>query len=189
MEKTKQEIRKECRNARMALSECEVEEASRRAAGFLLKDADYRKAETILAYIDTQQEISTRAILEDAWRCGKTTAVPRVEGKTMEFYQITSYEDLEPGHFGVWEPKVHCPVYEGPSALLLVPGVAFDREGRRIGYGGGFYDRYLEKHPDIQRVAVAFSFQMFDQVPTEPTDICPQILVTEEETCCLTSEA
>ena len=102
MEKTKQEIRKECRNARMALSECEVEEASRRAAGFLLKDADYRKAETILAYIDTQQEISTRAILEDAWRCGKTTAVPRVEGKTMEFYQITSYEDLEPGHFGVW---------------------------------------------------------------------------------------
>ena len=50
-------------------------------------------------------------------------------------------------------------------------------------------DFILEKHPDIQRVAVAFSFQMFDQVPTEPTDICPQILVTEEETCCLTSEA
>lgn len=79
------------------------------SGSFLLKDADYRKAETILAYIDTQQEISTRAILEDAWRCGKTTAVPRVEGKTMEFYQITSYEDLEPGHFGVWEPKVHWP--------------------------------------------------------------------------------
>ena len=138
MEKTKQEIRKECRNARMALSECEVEEASRRAAGFLLKDADYRKTETILAYIDTQQEISTRVILEDAWRCGKTTAVPRVEGKTMEFYQITSYEDLEPGHFGVWEPKVHCPVYEGPSALLsgsrcgLRPGGTPHRIRRRI---------------------------------------------------------
>ena len=57
MEKTKQEIRKECRSARMALSECEVEEASRRAAGFLLKDADYRKAETILAYIDTHDGI------------------------------------------------------------------------------------------------------------------------------------
>ena len=52
-----------------------------------------------------------------------------------------------------------------------------------------YINKYLEKHPDIQRVAVAFSFQMFDQVPTEPTDICPQILVTEEETCCLTSEA
>lgn len=121
MEKTKQEIRKECRNARMALSECEVEEASRRAAGFLLKDADYRKAETILAYIDTQQEISTRAILEDAWRCGKTTAVPRVEGKTMEFYQITSYEDLEPGHFGVWEPKVHCRSMRGLRPFFWFP--------------------------------------------------------------------
>lgn len=179
MEKTKQEIRKECRNARMALSECEVEEASRRAAGFLLKDADYRKVETILAYIDTQQEISTRAILEDAWRCGKTTAVPRVEGKTMEFYQITSYEDLEPGHFGVWEPKVYCPVYEGPSALLLVPGVAFDREGRRIGYGGGFYDRYLEKHPDHHTVGYAYAFQIYEHLPTEVFDRRVDRVLTE----------
>lgn len=76
MEKTKQEIRKECRNARMALSECEVEEASRRAAGFLLKDADYRKAETILAYIDTQQEISTRAILEVRGAVGRQLLFP-----------------------------------------------------------------------------------------------------------------
>ena len=97
----------------------------------------------------------------------------------MEFYQITSYEDLEPGHFGVWEPKVYCPVYEGPSALLLVPGVAFDREGRRIGYGGGFYDRYLEKHPDHHTVGYAYAFQIYEHLPTEVFDRRVDCVLTE----------
>ena len=66
------------------------------------------------------------------------------------------------------------------------PGVAFDRANHRVGYGGGFYERYLEKHPQLERVAIAFSFQMLPEVPTEPTDICPQIIVTEEEICYLT---
>ena len=60
------------------------------------------------------------------------------------------------------------------------------RANHRVGYGGGFYDRYLEKHPQLERVAIAFSFQMLPEVPTEPTDICPQIIVTEEEICYLT---
>lgn len=68
------------------------------------------------------------------------------------------------------------------DALMIMPGVAFDRENHRVGYGGGFYDRFLEKHPDIRRVAVAFDFQILDQVPTEPTDICPQIIVTQSDT-------
>ena len=65
---------------------------------------------------------------------------------------------------------------------MIMPGVAFDRDNHRVGYGGGFYDRFLEKHPDILRVAVAFDFQIMDMVPTEPTDICPQIIVTESDT-------
>ena len=63
-----------------------------------------------------------------------------------------------------------------------MPGVAFDRKNNRVGYGGGFYDRFLEKNPDILRVAVAFDFQILDQVPVWPTDIYPQIIVTEKDT-------
>ena len=79
----------------------------------------------------------------------------------------------------------HLDVYKR-QALMIMPGVAFDRANHRVGYGGGFYDRYLEKHPQLERVAIAFSFQMLPEVPTEPTDICPQIIVTEEEICYLT---
>ena len=71
---------------------------------------------------------------------------------------------------------------------MIMPGVAFDRENHRVGYGGGFYDRFLEKHPDIQRIAVAFSFQMMSEVPVEPTDIFPQIIVTENDIICRREE-
>ena len=64
--------------------------------------------------------------------------------------------------------------------MMVMPGVAFDKENHRVGYGGGFYDRFLEKHPQVRRVAVAFEFQMLPAVPTEPTDISPEIIVTEK---------
>ena len=66
------------------------------------------------------------------------------------------------------------------EAMMVMPGVAFDINCNRVGYGGGFYDRFLEKHPEVCRVAVGFSFQILPEVPTEPTDIRPQVIVTEE---------
>ncbi len=178
--KTKKEIRKECRNVRMALSAEQVEERSKKAGKHLLSSALYQDAEVILAYIDTQNEISTKPILQDAWQSGKTVAVPRVDGKNMDFYLIDSYEDLEEGAFGVFEPKESCPIYEGGAALLLLPGVAFDAAGGRVGYGGGFYDRYLEKHPEHKKVGYAYQFQIYSVVPREATDIPVDALLTEE---------
>jgi len=103
----------------------------------------------------------------------------------MVFYKLTDFARLEPGYFGIPEP-VSGEIVNWSKALMIMPGVAFDRANHRVGYGGGFYDRYLEKHPQLERVAIAFSFQMLPEVPTEPTDICPQIIVTEEEICYLT---
>ena len=103
----------------------------------------------------------------------------------MIFYKLTDFSQLEPGYFGIPEPA-SGEIADWPKALMIMPGVAFDRANHRVGYGGGFYDRYLEKHPQLERVAIAFSFQMLPEVPTEPTDICPQIIVTEEEICYLT---
>ena len=131
------------------------------------------------------QKIQKKYLIKEAWKAGKEVAVPKVVGKDMVFYKLTDFARLEPGYFGIPEP-VSGEIVNWSKALMIMPGVAFDRANHRVGYGGGFYDRYLEKHPQLERVAIAFSFQMLPEVPTEPTDICPQIIVTEEEICYLT---
>ena len=147
----------------------------------------FKNASRILVYADYNHEVVTEYLIKEAWKAGKEVAVPKVVGKDMIFYKLTDFSQLEPGYFGIPEPA-SGEIVEWSDALMIMPGVAFDRENHRVGYGGGFYDRYLEKHPQLERVAVAFSFQMLPEVPTEPTDICPQIVVTEEETCYLTDK-
>ena len=99
----------------------------------------------------------------------------------MIFYRLTDFSQLEAGYFGIPEPREDGQVVSWEEAMMVMPGVAFDANCNRVGYGGGFYDRFQEKHPKIQRVAVGFSFQMLPEVPTEETDICPQVIVTEEQ--------
>ena len=142
--------------------------------------SEFVKAKHILAYADYNHEVMTRYIIEEAWKAGKEVAVPKVVGKDMVFYRLTDFSQLEPGYFGIPEP-VRGEIVKWEDALMVMPGVAFDPENNRVGYGGGFYDRFLEKHPDITRLAVAFDFQILDLVPTEPTDICPQIIVTQSK--------
>ena len=117
-----------------------------------------------------------------AWNDGKEVAVPKVVGQDMVFYKLTDFAQLEKGYFGIPEPA-RGEIVQWEEALMIMPGVAFDRQNHRVGYGGGFYDRFLEKHPYITRVAVAFEFQMMSEVPVEPTDISPEIIVTEKEMC------
>jgi 5-formyltetrahydrofolate cyclo-ligase len=147
----------------------------------------FRNAKRILAYADYNNEVVTRYLIEKAWQSGKEVAVPKVVGQEMIFYKLTDFSQLAPGYYGIPEPcEGECVEWE--EALMIMPGVAFDRRNHRVGYGGGFYDRYLEQHPKVERLAVAFSFQIFEEVPTEPTDIMPQILVTEREILCSREE-
>ena len=147
-------IRKQIFAARKQCADEQVEEWSRQLTERVIRLPEFLQADRVMAYADYNHEVMTRFIIEEAWKSGKEVAVgipEPTEGETVDW----------------------------TDALMIMPGVAFDRENHRVGYGGGFYDRFLEKHPDIQRVAVAFDFQILDQVPTEPTDICPQIIVTQ----------
>ena len=173
-------IRKQIFAARKQCSDAQVEEWSHQITDQVLKLSEFVKAKHILAYADYNHEVMTRYIIEEAWKAGKEVAVPKVVGKDMIFYRLTDFSQLEPGYFGIPEP-VRGEIVKWEDALMVVPGVAFDPENNRVGYGGGFYDRFLEKHPDITRLAVAFDFQILDLVPTEPTDICPQIIVTQSK--------
>lgn len=177
---TKQAIRKQVFALRKQCTDEEVEKNSRKITEMVIELPEFQKADRILAYADYNHEVCTCYLIEAAWKAGKQVAVPKVVGKDMEFHVLTDFVQLQPGYFGIPEP-VSGEIVDWEDALMIMPGVAFDKKCNRVGYGGGFYDRFLEKHPHIIRLAVGFDFQMMHEVPTEETDIVPQIIVTEKE--------
>ena len=177
----KKEIRKKIFKARKEHDDAWIQEKSHVITETLTKLPEYRNAERIMAYADYNHEVITRYMIEQAWKDGKEVAVPKVFGKDMIFYKLKDFTQLESGYFGIPEPREDGETVSWEDAMMIMPGVAFDEKCDRVGYGGGFYDRFLEKHPGICRVAVGFSFQILPEVPTEPTDIRPQVVVTEEK--------
>ncbi len=143
----------------------------------------YRAALCVLAYLALPDEPDLDALIEQAWRDGKRVAVPRVdwEARSMVAAQITSLTvGVTRGPHGVRLPPADAPhVPAGEIDVALIPGVAFDGQGRRLGRGGGFYDRYLAQ-PDltVRRIGVAFEEQIVAAVPTEPWDVPMQAVVT-----------
>ncbi len=181
MEKNKKtEIRAEVKKRRAEADLKDLHEASLRIKDSFAGLAAYQEAEILLAYVDAKREAETRLLMQQAWTDGKKVAAPRVDGDgIMHYYYIESLEDLESGSFGIMEPKQDRPLCETEEGLLLMPGVAFDESCHRVGYGGGYYDRYLEKHPGLLHIALAFEFQVFEEVPFEDHDILPEMIVTE----------
>ena len=177
---TKKSIRKMIAARRKASTQEERSLADQRITGEVLALPEFQQASCIYIYIAYNREVETRAIIEAAWQAGKQVAVPRVEGQEMTFYLLESFDQLAPGCHGIPEPVEGLKPADCPAALMIMPGVAFDSCCRRVGYGGGYYDRYLERHRDHPKVAVAYSFQMIPQAPTEPTDNFPDQLITEE---------
>ena len=141
--------------------------------------------------MDMPGEVKMRDFIRRSWADGKTVGVPkiivsdtdnRITAASMHFYQIDSFDVLHEGMMHIMEPDPErCKCLDSEEkALIIMPGVAFDTDRYRIGYGGGFYDRYLARHPEHPTVAVAYEFQIFDQIPWEEQDIRPQMLVTED---------
>lgn len=123
-------------------------------------------------------------IIEEALRNGKRVALPRVRGKRrMEFCFIKSPVDLKPGFMGIKEPGPWCPKAPAPfkDSVVVMPGIAFDRNGTRAGYGGGYYDTYLEGHAECIKAALAYSVQIAPEIPAAPADIKVDMIVTEKE--------
>ncbi len=136
----------------------------------LLSLDDILRAFCVYCYVSFRREAGTWRFMEALLKQGKCVAVPKVVGRELEFYVITGKADLEEGIMGIMEPKPTCLKIHDPEAPVIVPGVAFDKSGNRLGYGGGYYDRLFEKEPNHPRIAIAYGFQIFDHIPTEPHD-------------------
>lgn len=177
---TKKDIRTCIFSRREAAREEDLQTGSSLIFQKVCQTEEYRQARSVYAYMDFRREVMTRAFIQQAWRDGKKVAVPKVEGKDLVFYPLESFLQLEPGYFGIEEPISGIPAKD-EEALLILPGVAFDVHCHRIGYGQGFYDRYLSHHPHHATIAVAFDFQVLEEVPFEERDICPGLLITESQ--------
>jgi 5-formyltetrahydrofolate cyclo-ligase len=161
--------------------------ASRAIVAALTTRDDYAAARTLLLTLPFGSEWDTRPLVAHARAQGKVVAVPRVNTAT-RMLDLGSVNDLErdvaPGYHGTPEPRAHCtPVEVAAIDWVLVPGVAFDLAGRRLGYGGGYYDRLLPSlRPDAARIAGALELQIVDRVPAAPHDLTVDMIVTETRT-------
>ena len=174
----KEEIRKKVLSLREAMEKGEWDQKTRNITKRVTSHPLFLQAEEIYCYMDFRGEVGTRRIIEKAGEMNKKVAIPKTVGKTMEFYYISSFRETHPGRFGILEPDERRPA-SGEEGLILMPGAAFDHELHRIGYGGGFYDRYLEAHTGLLSMALAFECQVLPGIPQEEYDIRPRVLVTE----------
>lgn len=167
----KQELRRAIRDRKRAMSPEEIEQRSANLGELFLRSEAYRSAKTIYGYLPYNQEVRTVPILEQAIRDGKRVAVPKCYGDEMKFIFMDDLSKVEKGYAGIPEPIADEPIADDPTALVLMPGLAFDPNGHRIGYGGGFYDRFLAQEPEHPTLALCYEFQILPQLETEKFDI------------------
>lgn len=147
---------------------------------------EYQAARTVLYYVDARSEVRTRHYLPDALRHGKKIVVPYCVDGELELFHLESMDELALGMYRILEPKAELRTVAAKRVdvkeldLIVVPGVAFDRRGARMGHGFGYYDKLLwQARPDAPLVALAFECQLFDEVPTGDHDIFMDRVLTE----------
>ena len=167
----KASIRRQIREKKHAMTQEEILLRSEKLGQLLAQSQVYQSAKTIYGYLPYNQEVRTVPMLERALQDGKKVAVPKVYGDTMRFIYLEDMSCVETGYAGIPEPVADEPVAEDKTALVLMPGLAFTKEGDRMGYGGGFYDRFLAEEPNHPTVALCYEFQILESLPTEEYDI------------------
>jgi 5-formyltetrahydrofolate cyclo-ligase len=148
----------------------------------------YHAARSVLCYVSFRSEVSTHDFLARAQDDGKRVVVPYCAERRLELFQIRGFGDLEPGTLGILEPKIElreldeCRVAVEAIDLFVIPGLAFDRRGGRLGYGKGYFDGLLKNaRPDALLAAVAFECQMFEEIPMLPHDVRVDAVITEAD--------
>lgn len=167
----KKELRAMIREKKRAMTSAEIDARSAALAEKFLASPAYQAAKTIYGYLPYNQEVRTVPMLEQALKDGKKVAVPKVYGEEMKFLYMDDLSLVSKGYAGIPEPIADEPAADDETALVLMPGLAFDPQGHRIGYGGGFYDKFLSSEPNHPTLALCYDFQMLEHLETEEFDI------------------
>lgn len=173
----KKALRTQIRQLKRGMTQEDIARRSQKLLEKFCATEEYRKAETIYGYLPYNQEVRTTPILAKALADGKRVAVPKVYGEEMRFIYMEDLNAVASGFSGIPEPVADTPVAADETALVLMPGLAFDPQGHRMGYGGGFYDKFLSREPNHPTVALCYDFQMFDFLETEAHDIPVDLVI------------
>lgn len=178
---SKQVIRQRLLNQRQQLEPSCCARQSDAVQDHVLASAAYAGADSLALYASVHNEVLTDRLLTTALADGKRTCFPRLENGQIAFVEVADAGDLQTGQFGVSEPQGQTIMSPERLDLIVVPGIGFDRQGHRIGYGLGYYDRALAACINADFIGLAYSFQVVDRLPEEKHDIRLDYLVTECE--------
>lgn len=170
MLKMKSELREKILEKRRSLSQEEVIEKSKKIIEKLEGTKEFKEANTILLYVSTDNEVCTHDLINKCLLNGKTVVVPYIANEEIMVSKINSLKDLREGAFGVLEPTWIIPILRSDLDLAIIPGVAFDKKGNRVGHGLGYYDIFLQGL-ECPKIAMAFDFQIVDKIKTEKHDM------------------
>lgn len=148
----------------------------------IIESAFYKNAKTIFTYVSVKNEVDTFLLILKAFEDNKKIAVPKTYNNgIMKFYYIQSIEDLKVSRFGLLEPiNTDDEAIPEETTLFLVPGVVFDYSGNRIGYGAGYYDKYLNKLSYVTKIGLAFDNQVLEDIPSDEYDVKMNLIITEQ---------
>lgn len=164
----KKELRSQIRLLKKQHSKESLQEQSKLILSKLENHEAFKEAKIVMLYSSLPDEVQTLEFIE-RWRNEKRIILPTVVGDDIIPVELGEDIDFAIGDFDILEPQSEP--YQGSYDLIVVPGMAFDRKGNRIGRGKGYYDRFLSKHLTIKRIGICFNFQLVEEVPTEDNDI------------------
>jgi 5-formyltetrahydrofolate cyclo-ligase len=162
---------------RNRLDALDIAKRSKRAQEFLINSKEFKSAKVIGAYYAFGSEVKTDLVIEQARAFGKKVALPSVEGGSLAFYELSSGKYLVKGRFGIMEPLPYGPVDR--IDLLVIPGIAFDKKGYRLGYGKGYYDKFLAGKK-VFSIGLGYSFQLLESLPSGEQDKKLDAITTED---------
>lgn len=177
----KQTARTALKTKRSELSSAYTQAASNCISASVIRLTKGKGVAAIMLYRSLSGEVDIDSAADELREGGVTVLLPKVDGDLMRACVYEGEGSLRKGAFGIMEPA--GPEYEGEIDMIVVPGLAFDSCGRRIGYGKGYYDRFLPTAPHSLKVGVCFDAMILDEVPTEPHDVRMDVVITETKTC------
>ncbi len=175
----KKQLRREVLEKRRAMSQSEVAEKSEVICDTVLKLSELREAEKVCIYMPINNEVDVSLLTDRLRSLGKVLYIPKIGGHNMHFYKYEPDTELAPGSFGILEPVDSEILTADENTLIIMPGAVFTKNRDRIGYGAGYYDRYLKKHPEAKTLAVCYDMQLRDSIPVNANDRRPARLITE----------
>lgn len=172
-------VRNKIKELKNALSKEEIKDYSNKIYHNVLTSLSFDQYEEVYIYVSFNQEVDTSTIIDYLIQQGVKIGAPKIMDGHMEFYYINDKNQLEPGFYGILEPTTDR-VADGNNILMIMPGLAFDLHGNRIGYGAGYYDKYLHEYHKkrIHKIALAYDFQIVEQIENNEYDVGVDGIIT-----------